>query len=179
MVSGREERYQLDPKSAGVGRGDGEVVRSRGLNRARFQGEGVLLPFGVHAADRGGCERLSRVIAYETDGDWSERGRIGFGVKGSVVSGVGMEVISPPAGIENSGRALRVRLGDLDFLTGSQSGAGAAGWIMNHFRDRVSALIEVPVVNAAPVADEGAVADHLSVEPSVIGVVDFFGHEAV
>ena len=60
-----------------------------------------------------------------------------------------------------------------------QRGAGAAGGVHLHFGHSISVFVEIPVRDAAPISVQAAVAHHLGVEPTVVGVVDLLGHEAV
>src|SRR3569623_1248821 len=90
-----------------------------------------------------------------------------------------MEIHAPPTGVHDPGGALRVGLRDGDFEARGQGSTGAGGGIVSHFSDGVATFVEIPVMDAAPIADERAVADHLGVQASGVGVIDFLRPEAV
>ena len=179
VVGGREQRDELQPKGSVVSSSDGKVVGGRGLNGAGFELEGVLLPVRGEAGDGGSRNGFAGVVADETDGDGTDGCRVGFGVEGAVVGSVGAKGHTPPAVVEHTGLVAPIGLGDLDFEACRKRSAGPGSFVVGHFRDGIAIFDEIPGMNTTPVAAESAVADHLGIEATIVGVVDFFGHQSV
>ena len=179
FVGGWEEGDEAEPEGAGVLDGDFEVGGEGGFQGGGgFEGEGVLLPGGGERGDRSGGEDGGRIVVYQADGDGG--GGVGFGVEGSAVGGGGTEGIAPEAVVGDAGVGLRSGGVDGELEAVREGGAGAGGLVGGDGGAGDALLDDGPVVEVgAAVVFEGAVVDHFGVEAAVVGVVDFFGHEAV
>ena len=97
-----------------------------------------------------------------------------------MVGGGGTEGVAPEAVVGDAGVGFRGGGVEGELEAVGEGGAGAGGLVGGDGGARDALLDYGPVAEVgAAVVFEGAVVDHLGVEAAVVGVVDFFRHQAV
>ena len=175
----REQRHQAEPDRAGAIDCE-HVARLRGgCHLAGLQREFVLLPGRRQSAD--GLRRVDRpaVVALDRDCDRSGESGRRLGVEGRAVARVGFDRNAPIALVGDTCRVTGRGLRDVQPQTRADGRVERFLRIERHRRGRTVGLDERPMRGCSRIVEERAVANELSVETAIVGVVDLLGHQPV
>ena len=167
MIRRRKKRDQIEPHRSGPWNSHDQVVVRGHRRLPGLERKAVLLPLAREPADRRRCRGHARLIVHQANGDGNPSA-VGLGVKGAGIARLRSHRNAPVAVVLQAGRRSLRRRAHAYLQAARQRRARARLLVDRNLHNRVSTRHQRPVRQRSPASADGAVADQLGVETSVI-----------